>query len=146
MKSSSTCVDMKMSSMVSMSALHKVFGGVFLLLCLLSGLYCENLQCYFCSPTPFNKTCKHVISECAPQELCFSADGRFGRTSVLFTKGCIAKRDCVRPKSYNIRGNNVTFTYTCCDFHYCNSTHCVTYSNILILTAIIVSIFVVGRN
>lgn len=130
--------------MKSKLVLLQLFGIAFLLLCLLPGLQCENLQCYFCSPTPFNKTCMHVISECAPQELCYSADGRFGRTSVLFTKGCMTKSDCVRPKNYKIRGNNVTFTFSCCDFHYCNSSHCVIYSHILILTAIIVSISVVG--
>lgn len=129
--------------MVAKSDLHWILGAVFLLL---PGMNCESLQCYFCSPTPFNKTCKHVLSECAPLELCYSADGRFGRTSVLFAKGCMARSDCVRPKSSIIRGNNVTFTYSCCDFHYCNSSHCVTYNHILMLIAIVVSVLVVGWN
>ncbi|XP_052008191.1 tetraspanin-33-like [Xyrauchen texanus] len=94
-------------------------------------------KCYYCPLTAFNKTCKHVLSECPAQELCFTADGRFGRASVLFTKGCMTKSNCIRSNSSVIRGNNITFTYSCCDQDYCNSNQRCAYNHILLtVTAI----------
>ncbi|XP_055029355.2 protein Bouncer [Misgurnus anguillicaudatus] len=135
----------KMFFLFSTSDPHQISGVIFLLVCfLLPGVQCQNLRCFYCPQTPFNKTCKTVLSECAPRELCFSANGRFGRTPVLFTKGCMAKSDCVRSNSFVVRGNNVTFTYSCCSSDYCNSSQCISYSHVLIVTAIIVSVFVTG--
>ncbi|XP_016371843.1 sperm acrosome membrane-associated protein 4-like [Sinocyclocheilus rhinocerous] len=98
-------------------------GLVLLVLCLRPpAVLCENLYCYYCPQTSFNRSCRHVLSECRPQELCFTARGRFGHAPVLFSKGCMSQRDCVRSSSQMIRGNNISFTYSCCGRPYCNSS------------------------
>ncbi|KAK2894925.1 hypothetical protein Q8A67_012154 [Cirrhinus molitorella] len=92
--------------------------------------------------TSFNRTCHHVLSECRPQELCFTADGRFGRASVLFSKGCMQRRDCVRSNSQMIRGNNISFTYACCDRPYCNSSRGCDHSLALLAVTAIAATFI----
>ncbi|KAI2653790.1 Protein Bouncer [Labeo rohita] len=130
----------------SKAGLHWIPGLVFLVLCVHpSAVLCENLYCYYCPQTSFNRTCRHVLSECRPQELCFTADGRFGRASVLFSKGCMSQRDCARSNSQMIRGNNISFTYLCCDRHYCNSSRGCDHSlALLTVTAIAASVITAG--
>ncbi|XP_052386788.1 protein Bouncer [Carassius gibelio] len=115
---------------------------VLLVLCLYPpAVLCENLYCYYCPQTSFNRSCRHILSECRPQELCFTAHGRFGHAPVLFSKGCMSQRDCVRSSSQMIRGNNISFTYSCCGRPYCNSSRRSDHSLVLLMvSAITVSI------
>lgn len=139
-----TCVFFR-DKMQSKAVLQWISGLVFLVLCLQPGVLCENLMCYFCPLTSFNKTCKHTLSECPPQQLCFTADGRFGWASLLFSKGCMTRSDCARPKTSVVRGNNVTFTYSCCSRNYCNSSgRGAGDPALLTVTAIAVSVFAAG--
>ncbi|XP_051726744.1 protein Bouncer-like [Ctenopharyngodon idella] len=131
--------------MQSKAVFQWISGLVFLVLCLQPGVLCENLMCYFCPLTSFNKTCKHTLSECPPQQLCFTADGRFGWASLLFSKGCMTRSDCARSKTSVVRGNNVTFTYSCCSRNYCNSSgRGAGDPALLTVTAIAVSVFAAG--
>ncbi|XDV29821.1 hypothetical protein PO909_032858 [Leuciscus waleckii] len=115
---------------------------VFLVVCLQPGVFCETLVCYFCPLTSYNRTCKHVLSECAPRELCFTARGRYGQATLLFSKGCVSPSNCARPTTSVYRGNNVTFTYSCCGSRYCNSCpHIARDPALLAVTAIAVSVF-----
>ncbi|XP_067275641.1 protein Bouncer [Pseudorasbora parva] len=113
---------------------------VVVLVSLQPGVLCGKLVCYFCAPTSVNKTCKHVLSECAARELCFTGDGRFGHAHLFLSKGCMGLSDCARPKTAVVRKNNVTFTYSCCGRNYCNASP----RSALTGTAIAVSVFAVG--
>ncbi len=93
-----------------------------LVLCLHApAVLCEKLYCFYCPQTSFNRSCRHVLSECRPQEVCFTSKGSFGHAPVLFSKGCKSPKDCVRSSSQIIRGNNISFSFSCCDGPYCNS-------------------------
>ncbi|XP_058607886.1 protein Bouncer [Onychostoma macrolepis] len=106
----------------SAAGLRWISGLVLLVLCVHApAVLCQKLYCYYCPQTSFNRSCRHVLSECGPQQVCFTADGRFGRAPVLFSKGCMSPRDCVRSSSQMIRGNNISFTFSCCSRPYCNS-------------------------
>ncbi|XP_043089540.1 protein Bouncer-like [Puntigrus tetrazona] len=111
-----------MKLLFSGAVLRWFSGLVLLVLCVCaSSVLTEKLFCYYCPQTSFNRSCRPVLSECGPQEVCFTADGRFGRSPVLFSKGCMSLTDCKRSSSQMIRGNNISFSFSCCDRPYCNS-------------------------
>ncbi|XP_056308478.1 protein Bouncer [Danio aesculapii] len=94
---------------------------LFLLLVCVPVVFPQGLRCLFCPVTALNGSCVPVVTECPVQELCYTADGRFGRSSVLFRKGCMLRTDCSRSRHEIIRGNNISFSFSCCGGHYCNS-------------------------
>ncbi|KAJ8269104.1 hypothetical protein COCON_G00117110 [Conger conger] len=95
---------------------------------LLPALHCENLLCYYCPLLSTSRACDLVLTECPPQELCVTGRGHYGGRVALSTRGCMSERDCGLEHTILYRGTNFTMTYSCCDWHYCNSgSHCSGY-------------------
>ncbi|KAJ8381747.1 hypothetical protein SKAU_G00025250 [Synaphobranchus kaupii] len=111
--------------------------SVVLCVCLfLPALHCENLLCYYCPLLPKSKACRLVLAECPPQELCFTASGRYGGRIALSARGCMSEQDCRLEHTILYKGSNFTMSYSCCDWHYCNSgSHSSVYSATIALAA-----------
>lgn len=87
----------------------------------LPGLHCGKLLCYYCPMQLINKPCKQVLTECLPGQLCFIANGHYGAYSGVFIKGCILEDKCLKKGNHIIYGNNISLSYHCCIYDYCNS-------------------------
>ncbi|KAG5845892.1 hypothetical protein ANANG_G00144000 [Anguilla anguilla] len=84
-------------------------------------LHCENLLCYYCPLLSKDRECSFVLAECPPQELCFTASGSYGGRVALSARGCMSQQDCLSEHTVPHKGTNFTMSYSCCDWHYCNS-------------------------
>ncbi|XP_029008689.1 protein Bouncer [Betta splendens] len=89
--------------------------------CLLPSLLCGNLLCFYRPLTEKEKAFQPTLTECPPNELCFTADGRYGNHSALSAQGCVAAGDCSRVLSTRFKGTAYATRYACCDWSYCNS-------------------------
>uniref|UniRef100_A0A4W4FCQ8 UPAR/Ly6 domain-containing protein n=1 Tax=Electrophorus electricus TaxID=8005 RepID=A0A4W4FCQ8_ELEEL len=113
-----------------------------LCLLLLPGLNCGNLLCYYCPLQLANKPCKRAFTECAPREQCFIGNGHYGRYSSAFTKGCTSEDKCLGKERQVIQGSNITLSYACCTYDFCNSSqHCVCNHGLLAVFVIVVTLF-----
>lgn len=87
----------------------------------LPGLHCGNLHCFYCPIQLSNKPCKHVFTECLPGQQCFTANGHYGDYSGVSIKGCIPEDKCPKKGNQLIYGTNMSLSYHCCIYNYCNS-------------------------
>lgn len=87
----------------------------------LPGLYCGKLLCYYCPIQLVNKQCKNVLTGCLPGQQCFTANGYYGDYSGVLIKGCIPEDKCLKKGNHIIYGVNISLSYRCCIYDYCNS-------------------------
>ncbi|KAJ8391096.1 hypothetical protein AAFF_G00097170 [Aldrovandia affinis] len=120
-----------------------MYRAVCVVLCaclLLPALRCENLLCYHCHPQPNGEVCRPVLSECRPQEVCVTATGRNGGRVVLSVRACLAKHECRLEHVISYKGTNITVSYSCCDWNYCNSGSRITVHSALFALAVATTI------
>lgn len=90
-------------------------------LILIPGLHCGKLLCYYCPIQLGNNLCTDVLTGCLPGQQCFTANGHYGNYSGIFIKGCIPEDKCLKKSNHSIYGINISLSYHCCAFDYCNS-------------------------
>lgn len=98
----------------------------------LPGLSCGKLLCYYCPMQLINKPCQHVLTECLPGQQCFTANGHYGDYSAVFIKGCMPEDKCLKKGDHIVYGTNISLTYHCCVYDYCNSGQHWTCNHVLL--------------
>lgn len=110
----------------------------------LPGLHCGKLLCYYCPMQLVNRPCGNVLTGCLPGQQCFIANGHYGDYSGVFIKGCIPEDKCLKKGNYIIYGTNISLSYNCCIYDYCNSGKHWTCNNRLLgvmIIALTISVF-----
>lgn len=102
-----------------------------------------NLRCYYL-PYTTNETediFKVVVTECPPEEVCYSAKGRYGMIDGLIHKGCMRLEKCDSEKMITVKGVVYNTSYSCCDWSHCNTGTCVA-ANLVMTLVIFGSLFI----
>lgn len=113
----------------------------------LPGLHCGKLLCYYCPVQLVNKPCKNVLTGCLPGQQCFNAIGHYGDYTGVFIQGCIPEDKCLKKGIHIIYGVNISLSYHCCIYDYCNSGQHWTCNHTLFeVISIALAVFYVWSN
>lgn len=103
-----------------------------LLLLLPMSLQSITVWCFHCPMMPTVGTCQPTLSECSIGEICAKGSGQYGKHFSYFVKGCMKRSECHKTQYLTYRYHNVSMSFSCCDWSYCNADWCPSASWLLL--------------